>query len=233
MERECTAVRTFGYFPHNVLSTGKLVQNTFFDTAPMHSPGDILAFWFGSHDTDQAIAQAKSKVWWAKDAGTDLFILRQFEDEVRAAGRGERDEWSKEPASLLALILLTDQFPRNIYRGRAEAFAFDAAAQSYTQRGLEQGMDRAMRPIERVFFYLPLEHAESLELQNKSVSLFTSLAAQVLPTEMELFAGYARYALRHRDIIARFGRFPHRNVALGRTSTSEEAAFLLQPGSFF
>lgn len=199
----------------------------------MSAPDEILAFRFGSHDSDLRTAQANAKLWWAKDAGADLAIRRQFELDVLAAGRGERNEWSKEPLSLLALILLTDQFPRSIYRGRAEAFAFDAEAQAYALNGLGQGMDRALRPIERVFFYLPLEHAESLELQDKSAALFAALAKQAPSTETELFEGYARYALRHRDIIARFGRFPHRNVALRRLPTAEEAAFLRQPGSSF
>lgn len=199
----------------------------------MSNPETIRSFWFGSHDSDLLTAQAQAGLWWAKDAGADEAIRRQFEPDVLAAGRGERNEWSREPLSLLALILLTDQFPRSIYRGRAEAFAFDAAAQAYALHGLEQGMDRALRPIERVFFYLPLEHAESLELQDKSVALFAALAEQVPSAETGLFEGYARYALRHRDIVARFGRFPHRNAAMRRPSTAEEAAFLHQPGSSF
>jgi len=197
------------------------------------TPDAIHAFWFGHHRSDLLTSRAQSGLWWSKQPESDRMIREQFEEGVHAAGRGELDGWMTEPGSLLALIVLTDQFPRSMYRGQADAFSFDAAAQRYCVHGLEHGMDSALRPIERVFFYLPLEHAESSELQDRSVQLFAALVKQAAQDEAKVFEGYLRFALRHRDIIARFGRFPHRNDSLQRASTPEEALFLQQPGSSF
>ena len=134
----------------------------------------------------------------------------------------------------LALILLLDQLPRNIHRASPAAFAQDAKARDLCLRGLSLGADKALSPLARVFFYLPLEHAESREQQARSVALFEALAAeQADGPARETFEGFADFARRHQVIIQRFGRFPHRNAILGRTSTPEEAEFLQQPGSGF
>ena len=134
----------------------------------------------------------------------------------------------------LALILLLDQLPRNIHRAVPAAFAQDAKARDLCLRGLSLGADKALSPLARVFFYLPLEHAESREQQARSVALFEALAAeQADGPARETFEGFADFARRHQVIIQRFGRFPHRNAILGRTSTPEEAEFLQQPGSGF
>ena len=138
------------------------------------------------------------------------------------------------PAVRLALILLLDQLPRNIHRGTPAAFAQDPLARDLCLKGLSIGADKSLSPLERVFFYLPLEHAESREQQARSVALFEALAAEQAGTPAQAtFAGFADFARRHQVIIERFGRFPHRNDILGRTSTPEEAAFLQQPGSGF
>jgi uncharacterized protein (DUF924 family) len=134
---------------------------------------------------------------------------------------------------LLALILLTDQFPRNIYRGQARSFGFDGLALRWALDGLDLGIDRQLRPIQRVFFYLPLEHSESIAHQDRSLDLYQQLLNDVPEEQKETFTGFRNFAIRHRDIIARFGRFPHRNAILDRVSTDEETAFLKTAGSSF
>jgi len=193
----------------------------------------ICEYWFGSHLDDAAVAAQRSAVWWKKNPDVDAEIRARFEPLVTAAGRGELSRWAESPRGLLALILLTDQFPRNIYRDTARAFAFDSIALGYCRDGLAREVDRKLRPIERIFHYLPLEHSESLADQHESVRLFSRLVEAATPAAKPLFEGYLNFAERHRDIIARFGRFPHRNRILGRASTAEEQAFLEQPGSSF
>lgn len=194
----------------------------------------IRTFWFGDDEGDDAaIGSRQGKLWWSKDDDTDREIRTRFEACTVAASGGRFDQWSRTPHGLLALILLTDQFPRNMYRNRPEAFSFDPIALHWALDGLVRGADTLLRPIERVFFYLPLEHAESLPLQDRAVGLFEKLQGDVPASQREAFAGYTNFAIRHRDIIARFGRFPHRNAILGRASTDEEIAFLKTPGSGF
>ncbi len=193
----------------------------------------VLAFWFGDAAGDADAARAQRRLWWGKDASTDADIRERFGRLTVEAATGHHDAWLETPRGRLALIILSDQFPRNIYRDTPQAFAHDARALRLTVDGLEIRADQALRPIERVFFYLPLEHAESPDMQERSVALFTALAAGVPEADRDTFLGYLDYAQRHRDVIARFGRFPHRNRVLGRDSTPEEAAFLEQPGSSF
>jgi len=146
---------------------------------------------------------------------------------------GELTSWGETPHGELARIILLDQFPRNIYREQPRAFAYDMQALSWTLEGLAKQSDQQLRPVERVFFYLPLEHAEDLGHQETSVKLFRELVEAVPQEQRNTFAGFFDFAVRHHDIIDRFGRFPHRNVILGRESTSEEEEFLTQPGSSF
>lgn len=197
------------------------------------TPAVILDFWFGQQTADAATAQAQRKLWWSKDAAVDAGMRTRFGALVGAAAQGAHDDWALDPHGRLALILLFDQFPRNIHRDTPQAFAHDARALELALAGIAAGADQALRPIERVFCYLPLEHAESMDMQDRSVALFTALAAGVAESDRETFSGYVDYALRHREVIARFGRFPHRNRILGRVSTPEEIAFLKQPGSSF
>lgn len=193
----------------------------------------VLEFWFGSNPDDAAIAKEKSALWWSKNPQVDDEIRGRFEGLVAKAAAGELSYWEATPTGRLALILLTDQFPRNIYRDSHRAFAYDAKALAWCLDGIEQHVDRKLRPIERVFFYLPLEHAESLEHQDKSVKHFGELVSIVDEPDKAVFKEYLDFAIRHRDIIARFGRFPHRNKILGRQFTAEEIAFLNEPGSSF
>jgi uncharacterized protein (DUF924 family) len=193
----------------------------------------ILEYWFGSNPDDAAVAREKADLWWKADPATDQEIRDRFGDLVEAAGRGELSGWAETPRGLLALILLTDQFPRNIFRKTPKAFAFDAAARTFCKHGIVRGFDLQLRPIERVFHYLPLEHSEALEDQDESVRLYAELAQLVPAGQKALFEGYLRFAERHRDIVQRFGRFCHRNAILGRPSRPEEVEFLKQPGSSF
>ncbi|HJV80402.1 DUF924 family protein [Noviherbaspirillum sp.] len=200
------------------------------DVVPMiETPASIHQFWFGDSADDAAVAQQRAALWWRKDPRTDEQIRQRFEASVRAAAGRQLDAWSSSAAGCLALIVLTDQFPRNMYRDTPQAFAFDTLAQARCRQGLQEGLHQALRPIERVFFYLPLEHSESMQDQERCVALFQELAAG----DAAAFSGFLDFALRHREVIARFGRFPHRNRILGRASTLEELAFLQQPGSSF
>lgn len=199
----------------------------------MESPDTILEFWFGNNVDDAAIAAERSKLWWLKRDETDFAIRQRFEALTRKAAQHELDAWAESPRGRLALIILTDQFPRNMYRNTPESFAYDEMARAWCKEGLRINAHRALRPIERVFFYLPLEHSESMDDQEQAVALFRVLAEDSGAQGREVFAGFLDYAVRHREVIARFGRFPHRNHILGRESTEDEIAFLKEPGSSF
>ncbi len=200
----------------------------------METPDTIREFGFGAALGDAAVtARERARLWWSKNPEVDNEIRCRFESCVIKAGSGELDHWAPNPQDRLALILLTDQFPRSIYRDSARAFAFDSKALSLAREGVDAGFDARLRPLEKVFFYLPLEHSESLADQQRSVSLFQKLFDEAGMDQKPTFAEYLDFAVRHRDIVSRFNRFPHRNEALGRISTPEELSFLQQPGSGF
>ena len=194
---------------------------------------ELLAFWFGDDQDDSATAAAKAELWWGHSPATDEALQEQFGAAASAAAAGVLGHWTGSPRGRLALILLLDQLPRAIRRDTPEAFAQDDAARKTAAQGLDSGADRLLRPIERLFFYLPFEHSEDLEDQDRSVELFRELALSVSEEQRPTFAGFLDYAKRHHEVIARFGRFPHRNRILGRESTAEEIAFLEQSGSSF
>ena len=206
------------------------------------SSASILAFWFGEDAAAgnaaeiSAVAGRQSALWWGKSTETDQSIKTRFEASLQAASRNELDDWADTAQGMLALILLLDQFPRNMYRDTAEAFAFDELARQCVHLGLAQGFDQQLSPLQRVFFYMPLEHSEDIDDQEYSVQLFRALAKQIAkeaPAAKETADGYLRFADRHHAIVERFSRFPHRNAILGRASTAEEVAFLKEPGSSF
>jgi uncharacterized protein (DUF924 family) len=197
------------------------------------TPETILEFWFGSDADDAAVTKERANLWWSKNKETDDKIRRRFETYVILAISEQLKDWLATPRGRLALIILTDQFPRNIYRDTARAFSCDEKALTWCIEGLEQKVDRELRPIERVFFYLPLEHAEYIEHQDLSVKCFGELLSTVPAEKRPIFEEYLDYAVRHRQIIERFGRFPHRNELLSRESTAEELALLAEPGSSF
>lgn len=187
-------------------------------------PRDVLDFWF---------EPAHAAHWFAKDAAFDEQIRRRFAVAADDAAQGRLDAWASNPADWLALLILLDQFPRNLHRGDARAWAADVKAQRIALSGLAGGFDQALPPLQRVFAYLPLEHAEDMGLQQRAVTLFEALHAQAPVAERARFAEFLDYARRHREVIARFGRFPHRNAVLGRDSTAAEREYLAQPGAGF
>jgi uncharacterized protein (DUF924 family) len=194
---------------------------------------EVLSFWFGQDDATPEDAAATMRRWFVRDEAFDGEIRERFGTLVDAAIAGElAPEWSATPQARLAQILLIDQFTRNIHRGSARAFAGDARAQRLALEGIERGDDQKLRPLQRVFAYLPLEHAEDAALQAQSVALFEALADAAPTGGRDIFDNYADYARRHRDVIVRYGRFPHRNAALGRASTPDEQAWLDAGGGF-
>lgn len=193
----------------------------------------VLRFWFGDHPDEVLAIQAQSARWFRREAAFDDQIRTRFGALREAAIAGTLDDWRVSPRERLALIILVDQFSRNLFRASAQAFAHDALARRWCVDGLARGDDRQLLPVERWFFYLPLEHSESLDDQQRSVALFTALRDEASADWRPMFAGALDFAEKHRVIIERFGRFPHRNAVLGRVSTAEELAFLEQPGSSF
>ncbi len=189
------------------------------------TPRDVLDFWFGTADAFDAR-------WFNGGQAFDREIGERFGATIDAALAGELDAWTATTDGALALIVVLDQFTRNVHRGTPRAFAGDARALALAQALIAGGADRALPPLRRWFVYLPLEHAEDLALQDACVARFEALLAEA-GAQREAIASALDYARRHRDVIARFGRFPHRNAILGRASTAEELDFLRQPGSRF
>ena len=186
---------------------------------------EVLDFWFGLPGSPDYGRPRKE--WFRKSDEFDAAIRTRFLDLHQRAADGALQPWRAAPDSLLALIVVLDQFSRNLYRGSSRAFAGDAQALGLAQLAVSRGDDRALIPVQRCFVYLPFEHAEDLAAQRRCLELFEGLRGD--PDS----ADSIDYARRHYDIIERFGRFPHRNAILGRVSTPEEIEFLKQPGSGF
>jgi uncharacterized protein (DUF924 family) len=182
---------------------------------------DVLRFWFG----DAPVARAE---WFRKDAAFDALIAERFGALIEQALRGALEAWADAPETAVARILLLDQFTRNAFRDTPRAFAGDAQALAAARAMVARGQDRALPPLRRAFVYLPYEHAEDRAAQRESLVLHAALVR-----DDPSLASQETYARRHAEIIERFGRFPHRNLVLGRVSTDEELAFLQQPGSSF
>ncbi|MDZ7748591.1 MAG: DUF924 family protein [Halofilum sp. (in: g-proteobacteria)] len=186
----------------------------------------ILDYWFGELDAAGLPEPAVEQRWFTRDDTVDAEIRARFEADLRSAAAGRLRRWEAEARGALALVLLFDQFPRNMYRDTPRAFLFDEHARAVARRALEAGHAEALRPIQRVFLYMPFEHAEDPALQEESVQRFGALVEAVPEAQREHFRAYLAHAEQHRDVIARFGRFPHRNALLGRESTAEEQAYL-------
>ncbi|HZF34735.1 MAG TPA: DUF924 family protein [Candidatus Angelobacter sp.] len=191
---------------------------------PSRLPGEVLEFWFSE--------QARP-LWFERNAAFDEEIRARFGATVAAAGGGDLDYWVRAVDSSLALVLLLDQFPRNIHRGTLRAFASDARARDIAGTAVDRGFDRRTPLDRRFFFYLPFEHAEDPQDQARSVALFRHWAEEHRGAARENALEQMKYVLRHQEIVQRFGRFPHRNTVLGRESTPEEMAFLQEPHSSF
>jgi uncharacterized protein (DUF924 family) len=194
---------------------------------------EILEFWFGAAAHSQAAASERRRLWFGGDPETDRLIDDRYGRDLEAARRGGYDRWSDNPRGALALIVVLDQFSRNIFRGSPQAYESDSKALALCREGMAQEQDRSLEVVERAFFYLPLEHAEDRVVQRLSVQAFTRLCREAPPEWKGMGEGFLDYAVRHQHIVERFGRFPHRNAVLGRLSTPEEKAFLLEPGSSF
>lgn len=196
---------------------------------------DVLSVWFGAADDPPAARQQR---WFMPDPAFDAELRGRFGDLVEAAARGELDAWQATARGALALVIVLDQFPRNIFRGTARAFAQDERALGVARAAVAAGRDRELAYLERVFLYLPYEHAEDRATQRESLRLYQALrdgavaagAPEDIVKWLDVTLDYAR---RHAVIIERFGRYPHRNAILGRTSTGEELEFLQEPGSSF
>jgi uncharacterized protein (DUF924 family) len=190
------------------------------------TPQDVLSFWMGDGKSPRA-------AWFQKSDAFDESIRSRFEDAIDRASSGLLDAWADGPWGALALVVLLDQMSRNAFRGTPRSFAYDVRAREIATRAIDAGHDAQLAPLERAFLYMPLVHAEDRASQARAVALFEVLAASAPAELADYFKNSVKFARLHRDIVDRFGRFPHRNAVLGRASTPEEVAFLKEPGSSF
>jgi len=208
----------------------------------------IREFWFGKSLTGALPGQGemasralaltrRASLWFAPNpkmvSQQDELIRSAFRGLVERAGRGELDGWADSPRRRLSLIILLDQFPRHIYRGTPQAFSFDTKALALTLSGMQSAADGALNIIERLFFYMPLQHAESTDVQDESVSAYRRLVTESPAELRSTFESALQSAEEHRTLIRQFGRFPHRNQLLGRDNTAEEEAFLKESNDKF
>jgi uncharacterized protein (DUF924 family) len=192
------------------------------------TPDDVIAFWFGPTGPQGPIPDEVRARWWRKDAAFDEEIRRRFGELHAQACAGELDDWCATPRGCLALVIVLDQFSRNMHRDDPRAWAADAVAVRHCLDAIDAGVDAALPPQARAFLYMPLMHAEDRELQARSLEVFEALARSG-----EGAPDVVSFAESHKRIVDRFGRFPHRNAVLGRATTAEEESFLKEPGSSF
>ena len=193
------------------------------DSDDIHS---ILDMWFRERAHDMPGLDARVNFWFGEDPERDIQIRHRFGGLIKRASANELDHWANIPLGRLALIIVIDQFRRNVYRGTPEAFSHDRMALTLCVEGAIAKQDKQLSLLQRVFFFMPMQHIESLKVQNKSVTVFKGLAAAANETEKDTFETFADFAELHRDIIEQFGRFPHRNAILGRDSTATEKEYL-------
>jgi len=187
-----------------------------------HDSENVLQFWFGTLDENGHATPATAKRWFGKSVHFDQEIRDRFGAVHAAVAAGDCDAWLETPRGRLAYILVLDQLSRNMFRDSKNMFSYDARALGAAEDGIARGDDQKLAVAERAFFYMPLMHSEDLNVQEKSVTLFEKVGQE-----------QTKYAVMHRDIIRRFGRFPHRNLILDRTSTQEELEFLNEPNAAF
>jgi uncharacterized protein (DUF924 family) len=193
----------------------------------------VLEFWFSDGAMDQPTIDSRMDRWFTANPAFDAQIRQEFGPLVAQASKGALDSWAEQPEGRLALILLLDQFRRNIYRGTPKAFSRDAQAVRLCVEGAAAGAYKNLTPLQQAFYFMPLQHAESLRIQQRSVKIYEGLLANVSETLKATFATFAQFAELHHDIIAAHGRFPHRNRILGRPDTPDEAAYLESAGTTF
>ncbi len=193
----------------------------------MVSPQEVLEFWFGDAITDEASVTAKLKLWFGGGPAVDDDIRSRFGAAVEAAIAGELDSWADTPRSRLALVILLDQFTRNVYRNDPRTYSGDTKAQTLSLEAFDRGLDRELSVVEKMFLAMPLLHSERVDFQRRSVELSRARAAEAPPFLGKMAAMHVEQAAKYLDIIQRYGRFPHRNELLGRPSTDDEKAFLV------
>ncbi|SHI09916.1 DUF924 family protein [Ferrimonas marina] len=193
----------------------------------------VIDFWFGRLDSEGLPVEPMNKLWFGASELTDSAIRLHFGKLHRQAVEGELGHWLQSAEGRLALIILLDQFSRNIFRGKAEAFAYDATALALCKQGIELGLDKQLALSQRLFFYMPLQHSEQLEDQLIGVAMLERMMAGLSGPAREQVASTLRFQKAHLEIIERFGRFPHRNAVLGRRESEEERAYLAQGGARF
>lgn len=187
---------------------------------------ELLDFWFGDLGCADLPTSDRTNLWFGEDAELKNKMLETFTKDYQAASKGSLAKWAKTPKGRLALIILLDQFSRSMYRNSQQAFEYDKKAQELCTTGLREKMDQSLTLIERVFFYMPLVHAEDSKIQEQSIQLFQRLVSLSLSETTQVYQLFLAYAYAHFRVIKEFGRFPQRNKILGRTSTTEEIAFL-------
>jgi uncharacterized protein (DUF924 family) len=197
------------------------------------APKEILDTWFGEDQESAEAVAARSAIWFGGQPSFDEQLRERFEILPAQALQGDLSHWGQSPPSILALVLVLDQFPRNLYRGKEEAFAYDPVALKVATIAREAGLDAQLTPLEAVFLYLPFEHAEDAPMQEQSVILFRELLGRAPSALLGQFESFLSYAIRHQEVIDRFGRFPHRNRILQRASTLEEIDYLKAGGESF
>jgi uncharacterized protein (DUF924 family) len=196
---------------------------------------DVTSFWFGDLTDATAGGPAVGR-WFTKDPDFDATVLQRFEPLYNAIVAGQHRDWLDTSDTAPAWVIVLDQFSRNMFRGSGKMFAADALAREGVRHAINEGVDTQMPLLRRYFLYMPLMHSEDLADHDLALDRFTSLqddAESQVPANADFFKGPLKYEHMHRDIVARFGRYPHRNITLGRESTAEELAFLEQPGSSF
>ena len=198
----------------------------------MVTPADILGFWFGPYETLSHLPSTNFAKWFRKDADFDAVVKSRFEEALTRAGTGEYDAWMEQgPESALALLILLDQFPRNIYRTSGQSFAYDSKARRVVESMLSRGWERVIDTPGRMFLSVALEHQEDMQAQRLAQEVADACAAEAPLEHRKLATDFLPYPRKHAEIIERFGRFPHRNALLGRESTAEELEFLVNfPG---
>ncbi|MFK7988445.1 MAG: DUF924 family protein [Sandaracinaceae bacterium] len=196
------------------------------------TPDDVLQFWLGDLDADGCASEEAAKRWWLKSDAFDGECTTRFRATHQALRAGTLDDWLERPRGRLAYVIVADQLSRNMFRGSGEMYSADTLATQASLDAMDAGVDQDFGYHERYFLYMPFMHAEDVALQDRCVALFEGLV-QAFPSMAKNAAMAHDYAIKHRDIVARFGRFPHRNALLGRDSSEEEKAFLQQPGSSF
>lgn len=199
----------------------------------MIDPDSIIDFWFGQACLSPAAALERNAFWFGNDSALDQQIWELYADAVTDAGAGHYADWGETARGRLALIILLDQFPRNIYRGTAEVFRYDTKALDLAGQGVTLGQLAGFAVPEQAFFLMPYQHSEDVAVQNAGVALYTAMVDDAGDEWRDVAAGYRDFAAQHRDIIVEYGRFPHRNNVLGRSSTPAEDGYLAGGGATF